>query len=394
MNTAAFKTKTEFIKQSNGTVQGVWEVAIDIGYSAVKVFSPNMIARFPSYAKPEKKIPEIVAPMPEDTIIYRDDDTGEIWLVGEMAHNQIRSSDTSDSEDALYGRERYNNPMFLVLTRTGLAAGMRANEYGSYQPGKRLVVQTGLPEKYLKADKSLLMDVFAGRHHFSVKFGSDPWKSFDFTLQDEDIFIISQPKGTFFSVAIQKNGRWIPDVEKYLQSNVIIFDPGFGTLDFFPIRSRVVGTGETFPNLGMKRVFQETVDAIFEKYHTEIPVHALQKYLASGKITVFDRKTISSKEEDFGDILQEANERICKEAVRRMLDVIEIQDYQYLVVTGGTGSAWSHLIREQLKGLTTLTILDGNMSDESLSCVYSNVRGYFLFRYNKLWLEAAAAKRK
>lgn len=390
INTRDFKTKTEFVERANGSLPGLWEVAIDIGYSSVKVFSPNMVGMFPSYARLEKKDLEIVAALPDDAILYRDDVTNEVWVVGELAQNLIKTSDTSDSEEALFGRERYNNPMFLVLARVGLASGMRANQYGSYKPNKHLVVQTGLPEKYLKADKPLLMDVLVGSHRFSVKFGSGQWESFDFTLDDGDVFITSQPKGTFFSVAIQKNGRWIPDVERYLNSNVIIFDPGFGTLDFFPIRSRVVGAGETFPNLGMRRVFQETVDTIFDKYHTEIPVHALQNYLSSGNIKIFDRKTISSKQQPFGDILEDSNRKVCMEAIHRMLDVIEIQDYDYLVVTGGTGSAWNEIIRESLSGLDTLTILDGNMSDPSLSCVYSNVRGYFLFRFNKL--RAAAAK--
>lgn len=388
INTNDFKTKTEYLERANGTLPGIWEVAIDIGYSSVDVYSSNMVGMFPSYARLEKKDLEVVAALPKDAILYRDDITNEVWVVGELAQNLIKTSDTSDSEEALFGRERYNSPMFLVLARVGLAYGMRANQYGSYKPNKRLVVQTGLPEKYLKADKPLLMDVLVGAHKFSVKFGSGAWESFNFSLSPTDVFVISQPKGTFFSVAILKNGRWIPDVEKYLNSNLIIFDPGFGTLDLFPIRSRVVGAGETFPDLGMRRVFQETVNAIFDKYHTEIPVHALQNYLSSGNVKIFDRKTLSSKLQPFGDILEESNKKVCLEAIHRMLDVIDIQDYDYLVITGGTGSAWNSIIRESLSGLDTLTILDGNMSDTSLSCVYSNVRGYFLFRFNKLRVAA------
>ena len=51
MDTSKFKTKTEFIERKNPSVSNVWEIALDIGYSAVKLFGPNIVARFPSYAK-------------------------------------------------------------------------------------------------------------------------------------------------------------------------------------------------------------------------------------------------------------------------------------------------------------------------------------------------------
>ncbi len=35
----------------NGFVPGKWGIAIDLGYSAVKQFSPVSVIRFPSYRK-------------------------------------------------------------------------------------------------------------------------------------------------------------------------------------------------------------------------------------------------------------------------------------------------------------------------------------------------------
>lgn len=44
INTQAFKIKTIFQPRLNPSVPKYWGVAIDIGYSSVKIFSPNMVA--------------------------------------------------------------------------------------------------------------------------------------------------------------------------------------------------------------------------------------------------------------------------------------------------------------------------------------------------------------
>ena len=126
---------------------------------------------------------------------------------------------------------------------------------------------------------------------------------------------------------------------------------------------------------------------IFEKYHVEIPVAAMQKYLATGTIIVskLDRKKaeLSSKEEPFGDILAEANSKICEEAIARTLNAIDIFEYNNFILTGGTGAAWRDMILNKFKNLSTLRIIDGNAND-NLAFVYSNVRGYYLSRYARL----------
>ena len=44
MNSKDFKTKTFIQPRLNPTVPGKWPIALDIGYSSVKMFSPNMVA--------------------------------------------------------------------------------------------------------------------------------------------------------------------------------------------------------------------------------------------------------------------------------------------------------------------------------------------------------------
>ena len=384
MSTKKFRTRTETIARKNGNIPDVWEIALDLGYSAVKLFSPNKVACFPSYAKRVNTDLQFAGGIPKESILYRNLDTDEMWVIGAIAQNLISTGDTSDSESSLYGRERYNNPMFYVIMEAGLGIAMHENAYGS--PGNsKIVVQTGLPERYM-ADEPYLKDVIAGPHNFALKIGSGDWIVFRFTISKDDVYVMSQPKGTLFSVCIGKDGKFHPDADKYLSSSVLIFDPGFGTFDIFPIMSGVVKEGETFTDLGMKRIFQETSKLIQENFNVDVPVPAMQKPLETGIVRYVDPKEFRSDEYDFTSLLVQANEKICKEAISRMAASFKLIDYNYLIVTGGTGAAWFDIIKEKFKNFSTLKILQGNQNDD-LPFIYSNVRGYYLYRFNILGKE-------
>lgn len=382
MSTRQYRTKTEFIPRSNVNVDDAWEIAVDLGYSAVKTFSPNMVACCPSFAKRVQSNFQYAGKTPKESILYRDNETNEMWVVGEVAQDIMEPGDTSDSDKALYGRDRYFNPMFKVCTRTGLALGLQSNKFGS-RNDRRIIVQTGLPEKYLN-DEPMLREVLVGHHNFSLKIGSGNWIIYDFTLSNEDVFVMSQPRGTLFSVCVTNDGNFREDAPLYLDSSGIIFDPGFGTLDIFPIgRKGHVENGETFPDLGMRRILQETSNAIQEKYHVDVPVPFMQMYLEEGKVIYSDMRRFISEEYSFEEDLYEASNRICDEAMTRLGTLFDLGQKKYMVVTGGTGAAWFDRIQDKLKSVKTLQLIRGNVND-NLPCTYSNVRGYYMYRYTKL----------
>ena len=384
MKTKRFRTVTEFIPRNNSSLPDVWEMALDIGYSGVKIFSPNMVACFPSYAKRVDSNFQYALNAPAESILYKDSVNNQMWLVGEIAQNTMQSRDTSDSESSLYGRDRYTSDMFKVISRVGLGIAYMKNEFGNPE-GKKIVLQTGLPERYLN-DANIMRESLSGVHEFDLKIGRSEWHHFKIQIDYEDIYVMSQPKGTLFSICIDKNGRFHKDAADYLSSSLIVFDPGFGTLDLFPIVSGVVKSGETYSDLGMKRVLQETSKLLANsQYHIDIPVPAMQKYLETGKVPYMIRNNsaFESGEFDFTELLAKANMEVCNEAVSRMMSAFDLLDYKYLVITGGTGAAWCSCLQDKFKNLRTLTLIYGNQND-TLSFIYSNVRGYYLYRYNKL----------
>lgn len=380
-----FKTKTIFTERKNESVDGIWTIALDIGYSAVKGFSNNMIYSFPSYCRKITNQMLTFGDSNKSDILYKDNETGEMWAVGAMAQDMITSDETRDSIAELYGRNRYFSEIFNVISRVGMGLGMLENQYDSPN-GKKLVLQTGLPPAYMKSDTPLIKEALSGHHDFSIKTAltDGKWMSIQFDLPEEDIYVMPQPMGTLLSISTDNTGKPIPDAQKYFKSSMLIFDPGFGTLDVFNIRNKLIESTETFDNLGMKRVFQETADLIMKKYGQEVTIPAMQKLLATGEVKLFDRKTRSTRVEPIDELLEQASKSVCMEALQKVDNIYNnLFDHDYLVITGGTGDAWKSTIIEYYSGMESLKIINGNQND-MLPSIFSNVRGYYLYIVNKM----------
>ena len=118
MYSQEFKTKTILQPRNNPSTEKYWGVAIDVGYSAVKVFSPNIVASFPSYAqKVEYGYADRSFGNLEKTFIaYRDENKNE-YYVGAHAQNDVKVTDSNNSTAALYVRDRWSSPETKVITR-------------------------------------------------------------------------------------------------------------------------------------------------------------------------------------------------------------------------------------------------------------------------------------
>lgn len=387
MRTSEYRTKTIMKEMDNRPLcKDYWPVGLDIGYSGVKVFSPNAAVCFPAYAVKNEGVTHMRIGGTDDrdprSILYRDE-TGE-WEVGALAQNRISVSDTSAGSLAIYGRSRYYSPMFKVLLRVGMASGMRTNRYG--EPGvKPIKVISGLPPKYLRNDAPDLKAVLSGKHEFEVCFGNGPWEHFSFTLTENDIGIIDQPQGTLFSISTNSSMGLMADAQKYFKSRVLVIDPGFGTMDLFPMLQGAINRDncQTFPELGMKQVLKQTTEEIYEKYHFEIAVPAFQKFLEDG--TVIRREGRKLTKVPFDDILEKNSREVCEQAIERLMEIYNPPlEFDYMVLSGGTGAAWSNWFRnsEYFRDCDTVSIISGNQGDPSLPYIFSNVRGYYIFAFS------------
>lgn len=389
MLTRSYRTRTILRDMDNKLKsETVWPIGLDIGYSGVKTCSGNMISCFPSYAVQNRYETRLAIGAGEDDerrILYRDEESGE-WEVGALAQNMISTSDATAGSMAIYGRSRYYSPMFKVLARVGLASGMIPNRYGS-PTGKKLQIITGLPPKYIKSDSYDMKTVLSGHHKFSVKFGNSGWMDFDFTLDINDIGIVDQPQGTLFSISTNPDMRLFPDARKYFASRVLVIDPGFGTLDIFPMIRKNTSRDDcqTFTELGMKQVLKKTADDIFKLYNFEISVPAMQPYLETGMVIKKEGRKTTKVE--FDDILEKNSKLVCDTAIEKIMEIYDPPtEFDYMVLTGGTGAAWSSYFRnsEYFKDCDTVQIISGNQGDPSLPYIFSNVRGYYIFALSRV----------
>lgn len=373
--------------RANGTLPGIWPCAIDVGYSSVKVFAPNQVAVFPSFARPFNQT--IIGTLPPSHILYRDADTGETWIVGEGAQEEISQDDTTISEESVFGRARYDDPMFQVLVRTGIGIGLQ--DAGAASPEGRVIhIQTGLPPKYLKTDSGPLRSAMAGRHRFFLRIGNQPEQSFDFTIDAAHVAIMEQPMGTLMSVAIDNQHKFVRGADRYFNGSVLVFDAGFGTLDLFPIRHNHVGDKQTFPEYGMIQVFRQTIEQIYESYGVEVSLVGFQQCLANGMVSRHDK--FSSEKVPFADLLAKADHDVCDAALEKLGQIFPLYDYDTLILTGGTGAAWNEQVRKKLQGLSSLQIVDGNVNDPALPFLLSNARGYYMYLFNSLERKIRAAR--
>lgn len=411
IKTMDYRTKTLMLESANVTVDDFWPIAIDIGYSSVKGFSPNSIFAFPSYAKNLKKNPKFYGDLKEDEILYRDGDTGDIWRVGRSAQEMVNNLDTEDSEEELFGRTRYFSQLFKVLLRTGLALGMLPNSAREYSE-KPIYVQTGLPPKYLDEDREYLIEALSGTHEFAIKTSRHPnYINMKINLSEKNIEVMSQPEGTLMNLALDDNGKGRPNSRALFQSNIIIFDAGFGTLDLFDIKNRKSSSKETFPQFGMREILERTANKIKKRDGVILLPTAMQNALESGTVLIKKRNGIklSSKKQSFSDLLESSTEEVCREAIERVINIYSgLFEYDYLVLTGGTSAAWEKYIREYFQDVEDLTVIIGNeysrsaayadltdnVPDEEIrkaefekqksDIIFCNVRGYYMCLINHL----------
>lgn len=387
--TKNFKIKTAFYERPNGSLENQWPAGIDIGYSSVKVFSPNGVSIFPSFAK--KTDADTIGTLPPDYIEYTNLVTGEKWVVGEAAQNELDQNDVTASDRILYSRQRYDAPMFLVLVDVGLGLACMKNGYDD-PAGKTVYIETGLPSKYLNKDSGPLKKAFSGRHQFSLKIGTKEVKNFDISVDMENVDVMDQPMGTLMSIAIGNDHKFVKDAPNYFNKNVIIFDGGHGTLDVFAIRNNKVDDRQTLPDCSMKQIIENTRNEIAKLYGEEVSPLAMQRYLETGMVVCHDR--LSSEEKPFGDILLRESQKVCDEAIDRVSRIFNLADFNYFVITGGTCAAWEERIREMLKNLSNLKIVTGNQNDDTLPFDFANVRGYYFYLYEKIFRQNATAKKE
>lgn len=372
MDTRQFRTRQEN-KHSNNPKSGDFVIGLDIGYSGVKVFYENGRFCFPSYAR--KMTNGMLNITDNKDILYREEDSNDIYMVGYNAQAMAEDDNTNDSDGELYSRNRYKDTRFKILCNTALGLATMGKK-----DNRTIFIETGLPSSYVEGDSASLKKVLTKPAKFMLKIGSGEWIKFDISVKSEHIHIMPQPSGSLYSVLIRPDGKYVENAKKMLSSNVLVIDAGFGTFDFFGIMNREIKCKESTDELGMRQVLSRTSKSILEDTGEDIRITALQKHLESGTFDYTNEDEMQSETRQMEPYLAKANAEILKIAMDKAKSVTNsFRGYKYVIVTGGTGAAWLNDITEWLSGMKTIQIIPANVND-NLPLIYSNARGYYLYR--------------
>lgn len=371
MNTKNFRTRQEFRSKANPKGKD-YIIGLDVGYSATKVFYENGFFVFPSYAK---KINNIMELANAKDILYKDE-SGEIYMVGYVAQNMLESTNTNDTTAELFGRKRYSNKIFKIFCDVAIAIATAKKT-----DNRKVIIQTGLPSSYVDGDQKELIRSISKPSTFSLKIGDGKWIKYTSSVDAKDVYVMPQPAGSLYSILIQSDGQYVPNAKEILNSNVLVMDIGFGTFDFFGLKNRANVCNESIDEIGMREVLAHTSKKILSEYNEDIRVAALQKNLETGKVICINEEEMCDEEKDLAPLLESSNNEVFKEAMQRAKGVTDaFRGYRYIIVAGGTGEAWYANIKEWLSNRRTLSVIPSNYNDK-LPFIYSNVRGYYLYRY-------------
>lgn len=373
MDTKKIRTRQE-IQSLNNPKSKDYIIGLDTGYSSTKCFYENGYFVFPSFAKKlEGKMLNIQS---DYDILYRDEDTGEVYMVGYVAQDMTESTDTNDTDGELFSRKRYGDKRYKIICNTAVAMALSGKN-----DDRRIVIQTGLPSSYVAGDSPAIKKTLSKTSRFSIKVGRGGWKLYEPEIKQEDIFVMAQPAGALYSVLIKNDGNYVNDAINILSSNVLVADIGFGTFDFYGIKNRTVVCKDSIDEIGMREVLSRTSKRILSEMNEDIKVAALQKNLMDGYVVCVDEENMKTTKRPIADIVEASSREVMKEAMMRAKSITDaFRGYEYLILDGGTGEAWYSDIKEWLSGMETLKIMPSNFNDH-LPMIYSNARGYYMYRY-------------
>ena len=374
MKTSKFRTRQEFIKRfTHPKSKREYVIGLDAGYSSMKCFYENGYFCFPSYAKRINESDLLLTG--EKDILYRDNESGELYMIGYTAQDMIESTDTNDTESEFFSRKRYGSKVFRILCNAAVGIALL-----NRKDDREIFIQTGLPSSY-DADKGDIIRAISTPTKFDLKVGEGAWNSYDLKIKKENIAVMPQPAGALYSFLITSEGKYIPNAKKYMMSNLLVMDIGFGTFDFYGLKSHSIACRESINEIGMRSVLKRTVRKILDDTNEEIRIQALQKNLESGSFIVLDEEEMKTENKDLSPFLEQASEEVFREAMERAKNVTSaFRDYNYIIVDGGTGEAWFEKIKQYLSGMKNITVFPCN-SNDALPFIYANARGYYMYHY-------------
>ncbi len=376
MNLNYLMAKNEIIPQSNSDLPRHWPIGIDLGTSGIKAFAPNKIFCFQNYAKKLTEN-EMIELSDKDILLCDGLDT---WLIGYQGLDFFNTLDAKLSDNRVYWKEAFPYQNFRVVVKAALGICLLSNDFREYK-GEQIIIHAGIPPAYLRmgpAYTDRIMQVMAGDHDFELKIGTGSFDHLKFHVDERNIAFVIQPYGALLSALIPNDCTAIPDDLPIIDTVTLVLDSGFSSVDTLYFTNTGMKADE-YRLRGLIDKFHKVARTVTKRNNICKDLLDMKKELMGVHLWEVDHHKYRKSNREFDSLPGMNTEDVFKSVVDHLMRLTNfMEDYKFLIISGGTGDALLSSIRNRFEIPPGLTVLSANRHDTSISNVYSNVRGIYL----------------
>ncbi len=290
-------------------------IGLDVGYGFVKVTDGEIGFSFPSVIGEGHHKSTFSTGINKssgiDNLKIKFDD--QLYFVGRNAIKQSKFA----HRDLSFNRTTGETLEVLFYTALSFFCDSTVNTFK---------VVTGLPVERMHMADSLI-DRLRTEKNVTIFSGMKPQ---EITIKVEDIEVVPQPLGSYWSQVLTDNGESEEDIKEL----VGVVDIGFKTSDLAAIED-----GEYMPKksesitIGMSTAYQEIASELMEEYNFDVEGYALDEFIIKREIFV-DGKAV-----DISNIVETAFERLSESILVEMSSIWRLPDFNRLILSGGGGKA-------------------------------------------------------
>lgn len=362
-------------------------IAIDPGFDSLKVAANGKIFKIPFSVQEtdERKLTDYG--LRSDFLLYRDM-AGATYRVGSYAREMIfehkSQAEIEQKMNGFYTEERFTSQEFLVGLRVAIALAMDANGF-SGSSDLEIFLMVALPHAVRQKYAAAVTGTVAGPHRYSLTHGENEEKKYQFTIQENHVFTVSQTIAAIIGETSDDYGNINQDKFFYLtEGPTLVVDGGYYTTGLVSVsRGGSVDDNmtESDTDHAMKNVNIAIADAVKDR-RSDIK-HYVMEYLIqnSGKIRYMNNGKAESI--DLTRLRSEKAREVCASLIEHINEKYNnLLDYNYVMVTGGTGAVF---YQQMLDYYTEAGILDpehfllssSELMGEKYSIEYSIVIGAY-----------------
>ena len=366
-------------------------IAVDPGFDTIKVIANGKFFKFPFNIEKtdEKKISNMT--VAEDFILYKNNDN-ETWRIGQYARELIfEKKDSYDVEEKMksfYSEKRFVSDEFTIGLRSAIAIAIdKLNLYGLIN-NITIFIMVALPHSVRDNYSTQVKSILSGRHKYYLRLGKEDHREYSYSIDENNIFTVSQTVASILGETSDDEGNIDEDKFYYLSDGpTLVIDGGFYTIGEVAVdRGGSIDEEKTFSDTdhAMKNINIEITKEI-EKQRPDIKYYVIEylmskndgkvKYLKDGKADIIDLNILKKEK------IKEMSEKFIESLNRKYNCLL---DFNYVLVTGGTGANYYEYLKEYYVGkgiveedrlILTNNILNGKNFDIEFSIAAGAYKG-------------------